>query len=95
MQTKLFFNQEGDISTLNSGSLKLVVKFVYFGRSISSAESGIKMCLVKAWTAIDRLSIIWKSYLPDKIKYNFFQAAVVNSNIYTTWTLIKHREKAK
>ena len=26
------------------------------------------MRLVKAWTAIDRLSVIWKSDLTDKIK---------------------------
>ncbi len=30
-----------------------------------------------AWTAIDRLSIIWKSDLTDKMKRSFFQAAVV------------------
>ena len=36
------------------------------------------MWLAKAWTAIDRLSIIWKSNLPDKIKRNFFQASVVS-----------------
>ena len=49
----------------------------------------------KAWTAIDRLSVIWKSYLTDKIKRSFFQAAVVSILLYgyTTWTLTKHMEK--
>ena len=37
------FNQKGDISTLNCGSLKLVDKFTYFGSSISSTESDINM----------------------------------------------------
>ena len=50
----------------------------------------------KAWTGIDRLSIIRKSDLFDKIKCNFFQAAVVSIilNECTTWTLT-NREKAK
>ena len=32
---------------------------------------------MKAWTAIDKLSIIWKSDLTDKMKRSFFQAAVM------------------
>ena len=52
------FNQEGDISTLKSGSLKLVDKFTYLCISVSSTESDINMRQAKAWTAIDRLSII-------------------------------------
>ena len=49
----------------------------------------------KAWTAIGRLSIIWKSDLTDKMKCYFFQAAVVSILLYgcTTWTLTKQMEK--
>ena len=49
----------------------------------------------KAWTAIDRLSIIWKSNLTDKMKRSFFQAAVVWILLYgcTTWTLTKRLKK--
>ncbi len=45
--------------------------------------------------AIDRLSIIWKSDLTDKMKRSFLQAAVVSILLYgcTTWTLIKWLEK--
>ena len=45
---------------------------------------------LKAWAAIDRLSIIWKSDLTDKMKRSFFQAAVISLLLYgcTTWTLI-------
>ena len=48
-----------------------------------------------AWTAIDRLSIIWKSNLTDKMKCSFFQAVVVSILLYgcTTWTLTKRLEK--
>ena len=51
--------------------------------------------LTKAWTAIDRHSIIWKSDLTDKMKRSFFQAAVVSILLYgcTTWTLSKWLEK--
>ena len=59
------FNQKGDISTLNGGSLKLVDKFINFGSSVSFTENDINMRLLKACTAIDRLLIIWKSNLSD------------------------------
>ena len=52
------FNQKGDISTLDRTSLKLVDKFTYLGSSVSSTEEDIDIRLTKAWTAIDRLSII-------------------------------------
>ena len=68
------FNRAGDISTLDRTSLKLVDKSTYLGSSVSSTEIDIDMRLTKAWTAIDRLSIIWKSDLTDKIKRSFFQA---------------------
>ena len=40
--------------------------------SVSSTENDINTRLVKAWTAIGRLSLIWKLDLSDKIKCNFF-----------------------
>ena len=51
--------------------------------------------LTKAWKIIDKLSIIWKSDLIDKMKRSFFQAAVVSILLYgcTTWTLTKRLEK--
>ena len=66
------FNQRGDISTLNGSSLKLVDKFTYLGSSASSTETDINTWLAKAWTAVNRLSVIWKSDLTDKIKRSFF-----------------------
>ena len=89
------FNQTGDISTLDGSSLKLVDKFTYLGSSVSSTEKDIDMWLTKAWTAIDKLSIIWKSDLTDKMKRSFFQTAVVSILLYgcTTWTLTKRLEK--
>ena len=89
------FYQKGDISTLDGTSLKLVDKFTYLGSSVSSTEKDIDTRLTKAWTAINRLSIIWESNLTDKMKRSFFQAAVVSILLYgcTTWTLTKRLEK--
>ena len=71
------FNQRGDISTLNGSSLKLVDKFIYRGSNVSSTEKDVNTRRAKAWTAIDRLSVIWKTDLTDKIKRSCFQAVVV------------------
>ena len=89
------FNQKGDISTLDGTSLKLVDKFTYLGSSVSSTEKDINTWLTKAWTAIDRLSIIWKSNPTDKTKCSLFQAVVVSVLLYgcTTWMLTKWLEK--
>ena len=89
------FNQTGVISTLEGNSLKLVDKLTYLGSSVLSTEKDIDTKLTKAWRAIDKLSIIWKSDLTDKMKRSFFQATVVSILLYgcTTWTLTKWLEK--
>ena len=89
------YNQTGEISTLEGTPLKLVDKFTYLGSSVESTEKDIETRLTKSWTAINRLSIIWKSDLTDKMKRSFFQAAVASILLYgcTTWTLTKRPEK--
>ena len=89
------YNQTGNITTLDGASLRLVDKFTYLGSSVSSTENNIDTRLTKAWTAIDRLSIIWKSDLTDEMKRSFFLAVVVSILLYgcTTWTLTKRLEK--
>ena len=89
------YNQTGDITTLDRTPLKLVDKFTYLGSSVLSTKKDIDTRLTKAWAAIDRLSIILKSDLTDKMKRSFFQAAVVSILLYgcTTWTLTKRLEK--
>ena len=53
------------------------------------------MRLAKEWTVINRLLVIWKSDLTDKMKRSFFQAAVFSILLYgcTTWTLTKKKKK--
>ena len=74
-----------DLTTRNAD------KFTYLGSSVASTEKDIDTRLAKAWTAINRLSIIWKSDLTDKMKSSFFQAADASILLYgcTTWTLTK------
>ena len=85
------FNQTGDISTLNGSSLKLVDKFTYLGSSVSSTKTDINTWLAKTWTAINRLSVIWKSDLTDKMKCTFFPSS---GRVETTaWMLTKCIEK--
>ena len=89
------FNQRGSIYTQNPSSLKLVDKFTNLGSSVSSTEKYINTLLAKAWTAIDQLSVIWKSDQTDKMKHRFFRAAVVSTLLHgcTTWTLTKRMER--
>ena len=89
------FNWKRAISTSNGSPLKLVDKFSYLSGSISYTESDVNMYLGMVYTAIDRLFIIWKSEISDKIKWDYFQAVVVSILLYgcTTWMLTKNIEK--
>ena len=89
------FNQLGVISTLHGSSLELVDKFTYLGSCVSTTETDIDTRLTKAWTAINRLSVIWKSDLTDKMKCSFFPAAIMSILLYgcSTWMLTKQLEK--
>ena len=89
------FYQTGDISTLDGSPLKLVDKFTYLVSSVSSTKKDINTRITKALTAINKLSIIWKSDLTDKMKRRFFLAAVILILLYgcTTWMLTKWLEK--
>ena len=89
------FIQRGDIYTLRGGPLILVDRFTYLGSRVSSTEKDITTRLAKAWTAINRLSIIWKSYLTVEIKRSLLYAAVASILLHggTTWTLTKRMKK--
>ena len=100
MHTKLnicVITKQATFSTLDEASLKLVDKFTYLKSSVSSTKKDIDTRLTKAWTTIDRLSIIWKSDLTNKMKHSIFQVAVVSILLYgcTTRTLTKRLKKKK
>ena len=66
----------------------------YLGSNISSTENDVNARIGKTWSAINKLSVIWKSNLIEKLKRQFFQAVVVSVLLYgcTTWTLTKRLE---
>ena len=70
-KTEYIFKRKGDISTLRGKPLKSVDKFEYLGSIISSTERDVHIGLAEAWTAIHRISIIWKSNLSDKMKQDY------------------------
>ena len=90
-----FEKKKGTNSTLSSKPKKLGDQLTYISSNISFTESDVNIRLAKAWTAMNRLSIIWKSDLSDKIKLDFFQAVAVSILPYgcTLCTLTKHMEK--
>ena len=53
---------------LSDKSLKLLNEFKYLGSSISFTERNSNIHTATVKIAIDKLLIIWKSDLPDKIK---------------------------
>ena len=75
--------------------LKFINQFIYISSNISSTESNVNICTGKAWSAIDSLTIIWKSDLIDKIKWISFEVVAVSVLVCgcTMWTLTKHLEK--
>ena len=83
------------ILSIDGTVIRTTILSYYLGSSVSSTEKDIDTRLTKAWTAIDKLSIIWKSNLTDKMKRSFFQAADESILLYgcTTWTLTKRLEK--
>ena len=78
----MYLNQTGNIYTLGGSSLKIVDKFTSLGSSVSSTETDINTRLTKAWTAIDKLSIIWKSDLTNKMKQFLPSSGHVDTTIW-------------
>ena len=70
------------------------LKFMYLGSNISSTESDVNALIGKVRSAIDRLSVLWRSDLTDKLKQQLFQTIVVSVLLYgcITWTLMKRPE---
>ena len=89
------FKRDQVISIPSSKLLMIVDEFAYIRSNISSTESNINIRLTKLWNAIEKLLIIQKSDLSNKIKQDFFQAVSVTILLYgcTTWMLTKHIEK--
>ena len=57
-------------------------QITYLGSSVSSPEKDIDTRLMNAWTAIDKLSVIWKSDLTDKMKQFLPSSGLVDTAVW-------------
>ena len=66
----------------------MVEDFKYLGSYIGSTKRDGNIRIAKAWAAQNNMNGIWKSNLTDKLKRNFFRAAVELILVYgsITWT---------
>ena len=90
------YNQDGQIKSVAGNNIKQVDNFVYLGSSIQTTEKDIQIRKAKAWSALNKLDVIWKSNMPSKLKRDFFKATVETVLLYgsTTWTLTKKQESS-
>ena len=65
-------NTDHKVRSVNGSQLKSVDNYTYLGSEISSVDKEIKIRIVKSWSALDKLSSIWKSNLTATLKRNFF-----------------------
>ena len=89
------FKQEEVISTQSGKPLKLD-KFTKLGSSISSTESDVNIRRVKMYNDVQKLLIISKSDLTDKIIRDFFPSLAWKKCTYacTISTQIRHVDKS-
>ena len=91
------YNQQhtSTIKSYQNNNISAVKEFTYLGSNISSTKRDIEIRLGKAWSALNKLDVIWKSSLPQNMKRNFFRATVESVLVYgaTSWTLTKSLEK--
>ena len=57
------FGEDGDHKTIANGNIKKVLNFLYLGAWIGTSSSDIKVRKAKAWSALNRMYVIWKSTL--------------------------------
>ena len=88
------YNHQGTIKTIKNQQLKNVDNFEYLGSNIASTEKDVDIRIAKAWSAVNKLTTIWKSNLSENLKRNFFRATTGSVLLYdsTTWTLTKRLE---
>ena len=92
-----FSQDEGDLKALNGESLKNVDDFLYLGSWIDCCSKDVNVRIGKAWSALHKVDIIWKSKLSGCLKIGFFGATVETVLLYgsTAWTSTVSRQKVR
>ena len=86
------FNQNSPtIKTLNGSELTRVDDFRYLGSWINDTRKDINNRICLAWTALNKLSMVWKSTLDSVKKTKLFQACVESVLLFgcESWSLTK------
>ena len=86
---------EGDIVTNAGTKLKCVEDFKYLGSWVHKSANDLNIRIALAWTALNKMTIVWKSSLSRQLKIRFFRATVESVLLYgsETWTLTKALKK--
>jgi len=73
------------LKTVDDKILKQVDDFLYLGSWINSCNKEIG----KAWTALQKMDIIWKSNMSTPLKVAFFKSTIESFLLYgsSSWTL--------
>ena len=87
-------NTEGKIIAQNGCDLEQVDDLNYLGSKISFLENDIQVRIGSAWSALNKLTPIWKSNSDVSIKREFFRGTVESVLTYSSqgWTLTKSLE---
>ena len=81
---------EGDLRTLHGCTLEQVEDFEYLGSWVRSTERDMNIRIVKAWSALNKMDVVWKSSLNRKLKISFSEQ-LLSVLLYSAecWTLTK------
>jgi len=82
------------LKTLDGSSLEEVHDFKYLG-AYCETERDINTRIAQGWSALNKLSKIWKSKISSKTKVQLFQSTIESILLYSceSWSLTKAQEK--
>ena len=87
------FNYKDEITiiTLKGDKVKNVLEFKYLGGWMASSEHDFEIREAMAWSACNKLKLIWSSNLTRNLKIRLFRATVESVLLYNseTWTINK------
>ena len=86
------FGEVGDVKTPGNANIKKVLNFLYLGAWIGSSSSDIKVQKAKAWSALNKMDVIWKSSMNRNLKIRFFGATVESVLLYGAETSTLNRK---
>ena len=91
------FNYEDEITiiTMKGDKVVNVLDFKYLGGWMASSEKDFEIRKAMAWSACNKLKLIWSSSLSRNLKIRLFRATVESVLLYNseTWTINKSMQR--